>query len=134
MFFAIMIAAVASLVAPAEELKGSIQAAIWADLQLNAMIGNGNRLASLWFNAGSDTRADLHIQDLKCAQTRSGQRCSFDLARDDGEVAVLGEAAPDRLTCVAALYRADDDWAVVHKPPRHRGHSQTSMQCAVPKT
>lgn len=132
--FAIIIAAAASFATPTEELRIQLRAAIWTDLQLNAMIGNGNWLASQWYNAENGTAADLHIQDLRCIQTRSGQRCSFGLYRDGGEVVLLGKTAPDRLTCVAVLSRRGDEWSVVHTPPRRKGHSQTSMRCAVPKT
>ncbi len=44
---------------------------------------------------------------------------------------VLGETAPDKLTCVALFARTKDRWSVVHTAPRKAGHSQTSMQCKV---
>lgn len=127
---AIFLAAAAALLAPASEpLKGRLQSAIWADLQLNGMIGNGNWLASLWYNAGSGTAPDLHIVELRCLRGRSGQRCSFELFRDGGPAVVLGETAPDKLTCVALFARTKEGWSVVHTSPRKAGHSQTSMRC-----
>ena len=122
-------AAAASLAPPSEPLKKQLQSAIWADLQLNGMIGSGNWLASLWYDAGSGTAPDLHIVELRCLQGRSGQRCSFELVRDGGPTMVLGETAPDKLTCVARFARTKEGWSVVHTPPRKAGHSQTSMQC-----
>src|SRR3954471_5432981 len=82
---------------PPEPLKRQLRSAIWADLEGNAMIGNGNWLASLWYQAGSDTAPNLHIQELACAKTRSGHRCSFLLHRDGGPVTILNEMAPDNL-------------------------------------
>ena len=49
----ILAAATASLAPPPEPLKTQLQSAIWADLELNALIGSGNWLASLWYNAGN---------------------------------------------------------------------------------
>lgn len=131
MLAAFLIAASATLAPPLEPVKGQLQAAIWADLQMNAMIGNGNWLASLWYNAGSDAGPDLHIHELQCAKNNSEQRCSFVLFRDGGPVMALGEAAPDKLACVASFthQRDGDSWSVVHMPPRRNGHTQTTMEC-----
>ena len=129
----ILIAIAASLTPPSEPLKGQLQSAIWADLQLNGMIGNGNRLASLWYNAGSDTVSDLHIRELTCLQVGSVQRCSFALYRDGGPKKVMGETAPDALMCLADFRRIDGGWSVSHTPPRKVGHSRTSMQCKTQK-
>jgi hypothetical protein len=127
---AILLAAASATVgAPPEPLKGQLQSAIWADLQLNAMIGSSNWLASLWYQAGSDTVPDLHIQELTCAKTRSGHQCAFDLFRDGGPKMVLNETAPDKLACVAAFTLRSDGWSVIHTPPRGAGHSKTSMRC-----
>jgi hypothetical protein len=129
----LLAAAAASLVAPPEPMKGELYSAIWSDLQLNAFIGNGNWLASLWYNAGGDA-PDLHIADLKCKSARSQQRCTFILQRDGGPSQSLGETAPDRLSCAALFKRREDGWSVVHTPPPPRGgHSRTSMKCATVK-
>jgi hypothetical protein len=117
------------LSAPPELLKGQLQGAIWRDLQSNAMIGNGNWLASLWYQAGSETVSDLHIQELACTKTSSGHRCSFVLHRDGGPATVLNEMAPDNLACVADFVPTKTDWRIVHRPPHRAGHSKTSMQC-----
>jgi hypothetical protein len=129
--------AAASLSPPQEPLAGQLRAAIWYDLQLNAVIGNGNRLASLWYNAGQeDAKAPaLHILDMSCGSNREGHHCSFLLLRDGGVRMDFNEAAPDRLICTAQLVRREesDGWKVKHRPPRGSGHSRTDMQCkAVP--
>jgi hypothetical protein len=116
---------------PAERLAGHFYAAIWNDLQLNAAIGNGNWIASLWYQAGSGTAADLHIQDLKCRKRGWNQDCSFILFRDvRAEEKPAPEAAPVRLTCTARLRSNGSRWRVVHTPPVDGGHSRTSMACA----
>ncbi len=121
--------AAASLAPPPEPLKGQLQSAIWTDLQLNGMIGNGDWLASLWYNAAGGTVPDLHIVELRCLKDRPGQRCSFGLVREGGSTMVLGETAPDKLTCVALFARTKGGWSVAHTAPRKAGHSQTSMRC-----
>jgi hypothetical protein len=126
-----MAAAAAALTPLSDQLKGQLQAAIFADLQMNAMIGNGNWLGSLWYNAGSDAGPDLHISDLRCAMDHAGRQCSFSLLRDGGPSMALGQAAPDKLACVARFARHRDGWSVVHTPPRRTGHSQTTMKCKV---
>lgn len=95
------------------------------------MIGNGNWLAWLWYNAGSGTASDLHIRELTCAQLRSIQRCTFALHRDGGDKEVMGEIAPDALSCLADFRKTDDGWLIAHTPPLKVGHSQTSMRCKI---
>jgi len=126
-----LVTALAAVLAttPEEPLKGQLYAAIWADLQMNAIIGNGNWPGSLWYNAGSGKIADLHIRQLQCERAGDGQRCSFELHRDNGPAVVLGESAPETLECLAAFTRADGVWSVVHMLPRRSGHSQTTMKC-----
>lgn len=128
---ALMIAAAAALTPPSVPLKGELQAAIWADLQLNAMIGSGNWLAALWYNAPLGDGQNLHVADLLCGKHHAGQRCLFTLLRDGGPSMVLGQAAPDKLVCDARFTHRRDGWAVVHTPPRGHGHSQTTMECKV---
>ena len=127
----ILAALAASLTPPPEPLKEQLQSAIWADLQLNAVIGNGNWLGSLWYNAGSDTVSDLHIRELTCSRGGLVQRCSFALYRDGGPKAVMGETAPDALICLANFRKTDQRWSISHRPPHKAGHSQTSMRCKV---
>lgn len=122
-------AVAAAYAAPPEPLKGQILSAIWADLQLNATIGNDNGIASLWYQAGSGTAPDLHIQDLACIQKRSQYRCAFVLHRDGGPKTISGQAAPARLACTASFHATDEAWSVVHEAPRRMGHSRTSMLC-----
>ncbi|WP_375194826.1 hypothetical protein [Sphingobium sp.] len=125
----LLAAASTTFTTPSEPLKGQLQSAIWADLQLNAMIGNGNWLASLWYQAGNDTAPDLHIQELRCGKTRTGHQCAFDLYRDGGIKVVLNKAVPDRLACVASFALLRDGLSVFHTSPRGSGHSKTSMRC-----
>lgn len=128
----LLIYAAATMVAPPEPVAGQLNAAIWSDLQLNAMIGNGNWIASLWYNAGDGSSPDLHIRDLECRKRGPGMECAFELVRDGGTRTVAGEPAPDRLSCTAFFIRAEDrrGWAVMHTPPKRVGHSRTSMACA----
>lgn len=129
MLAALLVAASATLSPPLEPVKGQLQAAIWADLQMNAMIGNGNWLASQWYNAGSDAGPNLHIGELRCAKNHGGQQCSFVLLRDGGPATALGETAPDKLACVASFAHHRDGWSVVHTPPRGSSHTRTTMKC-----
>jgi hypothetical protein len=131
MLLLMIAAAAAALTPPFAPLKGQLQAAIWADLELNAMIGNGNWLASLWYNAGSDAGPNLHLRELRCATDHAGQRCSFVLLRDGGPSMALGETAPDKLVCIASFAHHHDGWSVVHTTPRGAGHSRTTMECKV---
>jgi hypothetical protein len=137
MLLMLTILAAVGLSPPEEPLAGQLRAAIWNDLQLNAMIGNGNWLASLWYNAGQeDAKApDLHILDMSCGSNREGYRCSFTLLRDGGVRMAFNEAAPDRLNCTAQFVRQEESggWMVKHRSPRGSGHSRTDMPCkAVP--
>ena len=133
MFALLAILAVAASAPPTEPVAGQLRAAIWHDLQVNAMIGNGDWVSSLWYNAGIEDpkAADLHIQDLACRVRTDGYLCSFTLFRDGGVKAVLGERAPDELTCNATFVPAKDDkgWTIKHVPPRRTGHSQSTMRC-----
>jgi len=133
MLFMLTIMAAAGLSPPEQPLAGQLRAAIWNDLQLNAMIGSGNWLASIWYNAGQEDAKtpDLHILDMSCGSNREGHRCSFTLLRDGGVRMAFNEAAPDRLNCTAQFVRQEksDGWMVKHRPPRGSGHSRTDMQC-----
>jgi hypothetical protein len=116
--------------APQEPTASSLRAAIWYDLQVNAMIGNDNWIGSLWYNAGSGTEKDLHLSDLTCSGGTSRKKCVFSLVRDGGLKTVLGDQAPAELSCSATLKAVDDgEWAVVHTPPKKAGHSRTTMRC-----
>ena len=119
----------AAFTVPPPPLRAQLDLAIWYDLAKNAMIGNGNWIASLWSNAGDGKTTDHHIRNLACRPITKGQQCSFDLIRDGGPVNFHGERAPDRLFCTADLYQTADGWAIKHTPPHGAGHSQTSMKC-----
>lgn len=119
---------------PAEAEAKPIYAAIWNDLRLNAMIGNGNWVASLWANAGDSKVPDHHIRDLTCRSSwLGGFRCRFELFRDGGPAVAFDQVAPDRLACEARFERDPDDpngWQIKHLPPLPTGgHSRTTMIC-----
>ena len=119
---------------PEEKVAGELFAAIWADLQSNAIIGNGNELAALWAKAGSEQEKapQLHIEDLLCTDGDRRLRCRFGLLRDGGDATYLGKAAPDRLACFANFRRADvnDRWAIPRLPPGpNGGHSRITIEC-----
>ncbi|KQM27840.1 MULTISPECIES: hypothetical protein [unclassified Sphingomonas] len=130
---ALTLYALAAFSIPDEPLAGQLRAAIWDDLQRNAMIGNGNRLAASWYDAGhyESPAPRLHIQALDCTTTRAGQRCSFNLWREGGPRWVLGEVATDRLSCRAQFVQQSGEWSVLHRPPPGAGHSRTDMRCRV---
>lgn len=137
MFALLALLAAAPAAAPDDRLASQFRAAIWYDLQVNAMIGNGNWPGSLWYQGGSDGPNPplLHIQDLACRARSGSYRCTFNLFREGGVVAVHGDDAPDRLACGAIFVRSKDGsgWHVKHTPPRGGGHSWTTMRCkAVP--
>ena len=135
MWAALLLMAATPLSEPPDQLAGELRAAIWDDLMLNAMIGNGNWLGSLWYNAstGDEAKPDLHIADLRCGSGGSRLNCSFSLFRDGGVKVVLNQAAPDELVCNAIVVRTDDDgWGIKHlPPPKGRGHTRTTMKCRV---
>ena len=134
MMTASLLAAAALAITPTPD---DALAAIWADLQLNAMMGNGNWPASLWYNGGAENppTPDLHIRDLACRKHAGSYRCTFTLVRDGGVVIVLGEEAPDVLTCEADLRQGEQAaWTVEHLSPTPRGgHSRTTMHCSRPR-
>lgn len=124
----------ATQAAQSEPLAGDLRSAIWSDLQLNAMIGNGNWIASLWYNAGADNpdSPDLHLTDLECKSSKRLYTCSFSLIRDGGVKMAFNQEAPDKLSCHAVFVPEVDGegWSVRHLPPSPQGgHSQTTMTC-----
>lgn len=119
-----------ALSAPSDAEAKNVYAAIWNDLQLNGVIGSGNWLASLWWNAGGVT----HIRDLSCNRTGRVYQCSFTLKRDGGEVKVYEEDAPNTLLCDADFIYVYGELGVEHlPPPREGGHSRTTMTCRRPE-
>jgi hypothetical protein len=132
MIFPFAVAAAAQLIAPSNPLAGQLRSAIWDDLGRNALIGNGNWIASLWYRAsnGDANTPDLHIADLMCRSRKDRQDCSFTLHRDGGVKNIDGETAPDRLRCRAnVVLSGAGQWMVKHIPPRKVGHSRTTLRC-----
>ena len=127
-----IIAALASTSGLGKTTTARIYGAIWDDLQLNAVIGNGNWLGSLWYNAGQPGKPTLHIRDLECDAEGRNYRCTFALLRDGGPKVLNGESAPDRLACAADFERdpeSSSGWTVRHLRPGRSGHSRTTMSC-----
>lgn len=123
-----------NLTPPVEGDARQLRAAIWFDLESNAMIGNGNDLAARWANARSDggNAPQLHIQDLLCSGGTTLLRCRFGLLRDGGVATYAGEPAPDRLECMAMFRRStsNDLWSIPRLPPRPGGgHSRITIKC-----
>jgi hypothetical protein len=122
------------MAAPVEPLLSELRGAIWADLQLNGMIGNGNEVAALWLDYwGSENEGrPLHILDLVCHGNNTAQRCRFDMLREGGTITVDGKSVPDRIRCRAAILRDEEgNWHIPHVPPNPRsgGHSRTTLRC-----
>lgn len=122
------------LAPPDEALAGKLRAAIWSDVQSNALIGNGNDLLFLWANAAvdRDNPPQLHIQDLRCSNGSMRLRCQFDLLRDGGIATYFGESAPDRLACSAGFRRSsrNEGWSIPRLPPGpDHAHSRITIEC-----
>ncbi len=120
---------------PPEPLAGKLRAAIWADVELNGMIGNGNQVASEWLNYWNDRSGapNLHIVELQCHGGNRVQECRFSLLREGGTISEHGKQIADRIYCRTKLRRTanGDDWEVPHRPPPPKGgHSRTTMTCA----
>ncbi len=90
--FTLTLLAAVLLSVPDEPLARQLRAAIWDDLQRNAMIGNGNRLVAPWYVEGEEESRPprLSIEALDCIELRAGHRCSFTLWREDAPQRVLG--------------------------------------------
>src|ERR1044072_7056639 len=129
--------ALAAQPAPADAAE--FHAAIFHDLFLNAMIGNGNEEATLgWVSGhGRDHPPELRISNPHCHAWFGQRRCRFEVTRtpdplSDEPAADAGEAR--RLRCQATFLRQGESgrrrWQVLHFPP-NGGHSETSLQCRV---
>ena len=116
------------------------KAAIWADVNLNAWIGNGNDQLSADWVIGHDVYGHtptLRISALTCGSTGFVHRCRFDIIREpDPAASAEDKAEPRHLSCSAELVTAKENgaetWQVDHKPPLPTGgHSRTTMECAI---
>ncbi|NYF30505.1 MULTISPECIES: hypothetical protein [Sphingopyxis] len=115
-------------------------AAIFADVRLNAMIGNGNvEVSTEWAMGRNGDDVVIQVEDMSCPDGRKSKTCSFTLRRmlTRNGVAVTDPALPERLRCIAILKwveaRDGAGWGVKHDPPRRIGHSRTSMTCRRPR-
>lgn len=121
---------------PAEPLAAQLRGLIWYDLQSNAMIGNGNQLAAVWYNAETNggSATPLHLRDLTCSGGTTRLTCRFALFREGGVSTFLGEVAPDRLACGVSFRRSrrDGQWSIPRLPPGpNGGHSRITIRCRV---
>ena len=120
-----------------------IRNALFNDLVVNAMIGNGNDEADWDWYLGPDHRNPprIEISDLRCRPLFHQRVCRLLLSRTPNPASQEPEAetaqAP-RLRCSATLQRERQNdgrrvWKVLHFPPDERwgGHSRTSMHCRV---
>ena len=122
---------------------GAANSAIFHDLYMNAMIGNGNHLAgwTWYFGHDNDHPPEIRISDLRCSALFGQRNCSFILTRaaDRASTRLAEDAAEPRfLRCSATLHRRREldgrkVWGVLHFPPDETsgGHSRTSMSCRV---
>ncbi|NBW08185.1 MAG: hypothetical protein EBR82_09180 [Caulobacteraceae bacterium] len=122
------------LTAPEEPLASGIRAAIWDDVQSNALIGNGNDLLFLWANAAVDrtSHPQLHIRELRCSSGSSSRTCKFALLREGGAATYYGETAPDKLACSAQFRRSgrNENWTIPRLPPvPGDAHSRITIEC-----
>lgn len=139
-----ILAMIAAALAPAQASPAlpELYAAIWYDLSLNGMIGNGNEVAGGDWYLGHDTDhpPTMRISDLRCRRLLAQRNCRFLLTRtpDPASTRPAEDAAEHaRLACRAAFYRHRVEggrpraWRVLHFPPDERrgGHSVTSMRC-----
>jgi hypothetical protein len=140
MILAMIAAALAPV--PASPALPELYAAIWNDLMLNGMIGNGNDIAAGDWYWGHDTDhpPTMRISDVRCRRLLGQRNCRFLLTRtpDPGSTRPAEDAAEHaQLACRAAFYRQRGEsgrqraWKVLHFPPdeRYGGHSVTSMRC-----
>ena len=135
MFITAIVAAVAaqpSLNPPSVE---NVRSAIWSDVELNAMIGNGNDRVSWEWVFGTDREhpPTLTIVGLKCSEGGDPYKCAFDLTRQTNAAAPSPDETQDpELRCTASFDWSQEErrWVVIHvPPPKHRGHTRTTMRC-----
>ncbi len=131
---ALLPSARAPMAPPSDPLLSQLRAAIWFDIQSNALIGNGSELLMRWANAGDERNVQplLHIQDLVCSEGSTWRVCQFGLLRDGGVAYWEDQPAPDRLLCRARFHRSgrDGGWMIPRLPPGpDGGHSRLSIRC-----
>lgn len=135
--FSVLLAATALAASPAPD-QDQIRAAIFDDVRLNALIGNGNTLISGPWTLGYQheaTAPQIQIRDLDCTDGATDARCDFVLARLSKPTIDIwtGKPVPLLVKCKARLAKSPDvkgGWSVVHTaPPARGGHSRTTMTC-----
>ena len=131
----VLLAATALAASPAPD-QDQIRAAIFDDVQLNALVGNGNTLVSGGWVMGYQheaTAPQIQIRDLDCTDGATDARCDFVLARLSMPTIDIwtGKPVPLLVKCKARLVKeAEGAWSVAHTPsPASGGHSRTTMTC-----
>jgi hypothetical protein len=117
------------------ELNG----ATWADVELNAMIGNGNKLVSWnWiYGHDPDKPPEIRIENRRCKRRSDTFKCMFNFVRNPDPKSVSSQDAdePAMLKCSVLFSFGHDDnepyWGVLHYAPNSQGgHSRTSLKCS----
>ena len=92
--------------------QSEVYSAIWSDVELNAMIGNGNIPVSWDWALGhdADNPPKLAISKLVCHGGFTTQKCKFELTRIANERSTNPNDArePTLLNCEARLERKTD--------------------------
>lgn len=108
---------------------------ITADIQLNAMIGNGNaEMSWAWVRGRRGEEVTLTIEQLVCQSKMRKAKCIFEVHRSSSSKEPK-QVLPELLYCKAKLEVENDGgdyyWKVVHYPPNRSsgGHSRTAMKC-----
>lgn len=108
---------------------------IAADIQLNAMIGNGNdEMSWVWVRGRRGEEVTLTIEKLVCQNKLKKAKCVFDVRRSSLSREPK-QILPELLYCKAKLEvetdGGDSYWKVIHYPPTRSsgGHSRTAMKC-----
>jgi len=132
-----MVMMLAGALPPRDE---ELNAAIWNDLQMNAMIGNHNDAVGWdWFFGHEKGRPPtITIIDLACKGRGYTRNCTFDLSRAPHPAATDPDEIREEplLTCKGRfrLWGEGDQrvWSVIHTPGE--GHSRTTLQCKAKRT
>ena len=128
--FSLLVAASALAVPAAKELTGPI----FYDLEVNAMIGNGNDAVDWewWYGIEKSDEVTIRIRQIDCRPRSRTIKCSFILDRSvlRSKQMVADSTIASALSCKAILEpNAGGGWNVKHYPPKRSGHSRTSMRC-----
>ena len=131
-----LLAAAAGVVTPVEA-PDQRYGALFNDMELNAMIDNGNEvITTRWlYGYDRDKPPEVEITNLTCAIDGASQLCRFEVSRKPNSDSTAKEdrAEPAMLACEAKLaQRGDGTWFVTHWRERpNQIHTSTTLVCAV---